>query len=255
MNDFVLNQLKIIVERAVRPVQASIARKRKMREELLAHVTGVFEEESARLGDERLAIEQTSQRFGNTAEVTGQLQQSVPAGDWFRRWWEGRPEETSLRAGVRIAGVTTLLALVVFLIALWVGGWASAWPAEALLVAGLAVLSLPAYLLGLAALAHLMESSLRGPAPYLLPADRVLRVKVTLIELCSCLFMMLWVAGLSWPNWIADWDYASAVLLTGWLAPMAILMPYSLAQSAALRRRYHDKWANLPIHDKNGAPA
>src|SRR6185369_12049910 len=49
MNDNNLIQLMTIVERAVRPVQASTSRKRKMREELLAHVTGVFEEEAAKL--------------------------------------------------------------------------------------------------------------------------------------------------------------------------------------------------------------
>ena len=47
MNESTLTQLKIIVERAVRPVRASTSRKRKMREELLAHVSGVFEEEFA----------------------------------------------------------------------------------------------------------------------------------------------------------------------------------------------------------------
>ena len=50
MNESTLIQLKIMVERAVRPVRASISHKRKMREELLAHVSDVFEEE-ARLGD------------------------------------------------------------------------------------------------------------------------------------------------------------------------------------------------------------
>ena len=70
MNESTLTQLKIIVERAVRPVRASTLRKRKMREELLAHVSGVFEEESARLGDDRAALERTALRFGNPAEVT-----------------------------------------------------------------------------------------------------------------------------------------------------------------------------------------
>jgi len=41
--------LKTIVERAVRPVRASASRKRRMREELLTHVVGVFEEERAQL--------------------------------------------------------------------------------------------------------------------------------------------------------------------------------------------------------------
>ena len=39
MNEVTLKELKIVVERAVRPVRATLARKRKMREELLAHLT------------------------------------------------------------------------------------------------------------------------------------------------------------------------------------------------------------------------
>ena len=80
MNDAVLTQLKILVERAVRPVRASSGRKRKMREELLAHVTVVFEEEAAKTGDVRVALERTAERFGNPSDLSRQLQQSVP---WF----------------------------------------------------------------------------------------------------------------------------------------------------------------------------
>jgi hypothetical protein len=85
MNPSTLTQLKILVERAVRPVRASTHRTRKMREELLGHVTAVFEEEAANLGDEGRALERTQERFGNPAELTGQLQESVPASDrWVR---------------------------------------------------------------------------------------------------------------------------------------------------------------------------
>jgi hypothetical protein len=77
MNESTLTRLKIIVER---PVRASTPRKGKMREELLAHVVGAFEEE-AKLGDDRAALERTALRFGNPAEVTSQLQESVPAGE------------------------------------------------------------------------------------------------------------------------------------------------------------------------------
>src|SRR5260221_6631955 len=93
MNESNLIQLKIIVERAVRPVRASTSRKRKMREELLAHVSGVFEEELAQPGDERAALERTALRFGNPAEVTSQLQESVSASDGIKRFWEGQPGE------------------------------------------------------------------------------------------------------------------------------------------------------------------
>ena len=45
MSDSALLKLIIIVERVVRPVHAALARKKKMREELLAHVAGVFDDE------------------------------------------------------------------------------------------------------------------------------------------------------------------------------------------------------------------
>jgi hypothetical protein len=85
MNDATLTQLKILVERAVRPVRASTYYKRKWREELLAHVTAVFEEE-AKAGDERAALAQTEKRFGDPAALTAQLQESAPRGEsiiWF----------------------------------------------------------------------------------------------------------------------------------------------------------------------------
>ena len=77
MNDVSLKELKIVVERAVRPVRATMARKRRMREELLAHLTAIFEEESAKLADERAALDQAKQRFGDPRELTGQLQETV----------------------------------------------------------------------------------------------------------------------------------------------------------------------------------
>ena len=77
MNDTVLNELKIVVERAVRPVRATMARKRKMREELLAHLVSIFEEEVGKLGNEQAALEQAKQRFGDPKELTPELQGSV----------------------------------------------------------------------------------------------------------------------------------------------------------------------------------
>jgi len=78
MNESALLKLKVVVERAVRPVRASLARKKKMREELLAHVIGVFEDEFPRCGDEQKALLQVEKRFGNSQEISQQLQQSVP---------------------------------------------------------------------------------------------------------------------------------------------------------------------------------
>ena len=114
MNESTLTQLKIIVERAVRPVRASISRRRKMREELLAHVCDVFEEESAKLGDEQAALARTRERFGESVELTDQLQASVPRRDSFAQLVEYfedfRPGESILRRAARHA----LMMLVVF---------------------------------------------------------------------------------------------------------------------------------------------
>ncbi|HEY7311356.1 MAG TPA: hypothetical protein VH643_18490 [Gemmataceae bacterium] len=115
MNESTLTQLKILVERAVRPVQASAARKRKMREELLAHVVGVFEEESAKLGDEPAALSRTQERFGQAAELTGQLQASVAPSDRAERLVEnfvGGSGESVLRLAARFAAAFGVLTSV-----------------------------------------------------------------------------------------------------------------------------------------------
>src|SRR5438477_1405417 len=80
-NESTLIQLKIIVERAVRPVRASTARKRKMREELGRPDGGTLDTGQARLRAAQADLERTQERFGQAAELTGQLQASVPRID------------------------------------------------------------------------------------------------------------------------------------------------------------------------------
>lgn len=123
MNDSTRTQLKIIVERAVRPVHATLSRKRRMREELLGHVSAVYEEEAARLGDERSAVVATEQRFGNAAELTVQLQASVPWHDRAAWYWESflkKPGTSPLYRASRLAlmtgaGCTVLIGLAFLL--------------------------------------------------------------------------------------------------------------------------------------------
>ncbi len=105
MNESNLTQLKIIVERAVRPVRASAGRKFKMREEILGHLSGVFEEESAKNVEDRIGLERTSLRFGNAAEITSQLQESVTAIDGILRRLEASPGESMLRGALRFAWI------------------------------------------------------------------------------------------------------------------------------------------------------
>jgi hypothetical protein len=247
MNESTLTQLKIIVERAVRPVRASGARKQQMREELLAHVAGVFDEE-ARLGDELAAVERTALRFGNPAEVTNQLQESLPARDAVRRFWEGRPGEPAWRTAIRVAWVsgTFALLLAAFLLAPLTVGSVGGWSREALILSLCAVLTIPAWLSGLVFLTSFMEKALYGPAGRSW-------LKVALLVAGSWLCMLLWFAAWSWPFWSAVWacPKPGAIVLAGFV--IVPLHACALAQSSLLRgqyheeRPYHEDWGRLPI--------
>jgi hypothetical protein len=266
MNESTLIQLKIIVERAVRPVRASASRKRKMREELLAHVSGVFEEELAQVGDDRAALERTALRFGNPAEVTGQLQESVPLGDSIMRSWEGRPDESMLRGALRFAWIECAIAWAALAAAFLAAGWANAWSSEELIavISGSGFLPFwllgPVWLVGIALLTHWMEPSLQGPEPLkgwpriglaklLTSAWAVPPVRHALIVGGVCVLALASV-GRRWPmhpeEW-TRWTVLSTVLLAGAMAAAAVVCAWVLVQTVAEGRRRHEEWARLPI--------
>jgi hypothetical protein len=262
MNESTLTQLKIIVERAVRPVRASTCRKRKMREELLAHVSGVFEEELTNLGDERAALERTALRFGNPAEVTCQLQETVPVSDGILRFWEGQPGESTLRGSLRLAWVFELFVLFVCCAAVFVAAWETPWSRDELL----AVVSRldfvpqwsagPLWLFVIAFVTHWMEKSFRDPAgpPKGWPriglkqsftsAWAVPKVRLALIADVLCFIPLLCIAGANWPN---NLTVPAVVLWVGSCAAWSVVCAWALVQSADARRRYHEEWARLPI--------
>ncbi len=78
-----MNALRIQVERVVRPIRASNLRKDRMREELLAHLTRLFEDERSRSGDVESAVAEATRRFGDAPALTRELQQGVP---WLERF-------------------------------------------------------------------------------------------------------------------------------------------------------------------------
>lgn len=78
MNDRTFADLGAYVDTAVLPLRARPRRKRRMREELLAHLLGIYDEEFARLADERVAAGAAKQRLGDVSELTNDLQASVP---------------------------------------------------------------------------------------------------------------------------------------------------------------------------------
>ena len=107
MTEGTVTQLKIVVERAVQPVRATFYSKRKMREELLAHLVSIFEEEMQKAGDEQAALDQTRRRFGDPRQLTGELQQAVSQGDRFLYFIENficfRAGESVLHHAARVA--------------------------------------------------------------------------------------------------------------------------------------------------------
>lgn len=114
MSEDVTTKLMVLVERAVRPVRANASRKRQMREELLAHVTAIFEEEARQPGDESSALERTRQRFGDPVELSSELKRSV--SKWNR--FEGFLQSARFRPGdslPRFVGRITVAAVVVYL--------------------------------------------------------------------------------------------------------------------------------------------
>ncbi len=134
-------RLKTCVEKAVRPVRAMERRKDAMREELHAHLSAAFEEEFARVNDSDAAVEAAVRRFGDPAELTRELERSVPPIErlLFRRvrvpglakrcsWIVGpeklikrRPHESPVRHAVRVAAINvTAFGLLILALGVWI---------------------------------------------------------------------------------------------------------------------------------------
>jgi len=123
-----MNELRLHVERIVRPIVASTHRKNRMREELLRHLTTAFDEalEEACADPSRRAIE----RLGGPAALRSELQETVPrwerllsANVIFRPLTAmeaamGSPEDDrhlrlATRAGLSVAALTLPLLLLI----------------------------------------------------------------------------------------------------------------------------------------------
>ena len=99
-----------IVERAVRPLRCGAAHKRKVREELLAHLNGIFEQERATSSDPQAALAAASKRFGDPVELSRQLESSLPRSErmtyLIERWFGWRPPESATRMMLRVSLLT-----------------------------------------------------------------------------------------------------------------------------------------------------
>jgi hypothetical protein len=233
MNDAIHTRLRVIVERAVRPVRASEARKRAMREELLSHVTAVFEEEAARPGGDEAALARTAERFGNPAALAAQLEASAPWFDPVERWvdslWFSAGESTLLRAA-RLTALCELFSLGMIgfvwneinaswrLDTLWPFGWAMV--AIALFVTSFTFLS--------SAIRELLRDA--SPAAWLRAAT---------VFAASSLAIYGWVLLIG--NRLDD------LLAVAWSMACITAVAYVTARTCDARFREHEEWAGLEL--------
>jgi hypothetical protein len=247
MNESTLTQLKILVERAVRPARATTSRKRKMREELLAHVTAVFEEE-VKLHEEAVTLARTAARFGDVGELTRQLQAAVPASDapahavasfvgvamqepvWRRAW----------RYAVAVgAFCTCLLAAFILAIGLVIGSW-SEWVTLARLPSLLAPVWMATLIFVATFLEHGMRRALFGPGGRSWPRAIVIGLLAWLLVPGLVLAWSIAVSGV----FLASLLDTLPLFLTGALAPIALVL---LVTVSIPEIRYIHEWANLPL--------
>ncbi|HEX4609639.1 MAG TPA: permease prefix domain 1-containing protein [Urbifossiella sp.] len=110
-----MNAFMVVVERAVRPVQAGPKKLLRVREELLAHLTSIYEEELARRGDESAARAEAVRRFGDPGALTVELRQSVTWSDRIdarlTRMYGWRPGDSAARYSARLALMIALVIL------------------------------------------------------------------------------------------------------------------------------------------------
>jgi hypothetical protein len=252
MNDSTLKELKIVVERCVRPVRARLARKRKMREELLAHLVSIFEEESEKLGDEQAALDRARRRFGDPRELSAELQRTVPCWDRLKSVLE-RPDKLlyyydSRESWLRLAGrhlllmgggYTTCMMLMSLVVVLARGRQAEIGfmfrvsIVSGLLAAGLSFLAVT--------LAYEIGRSLYGS-----PSERSMRRVV----LCCLGSLFIFPAVGFFVYWLLTWDFAASLVqlrLACCFAPVAPIALVLASRPFLEERRYEEEWASLQI--------
>lgn len=130
LNETRLAQMKI-VERVVRPVLANSARKRRMRDELLTHLSAIYDDELVRSGDPAVAANAAAERFGDPAELTVELQSTVPQHERlvyrFESWFGWHPPETAVswmtRVSLQLCALMLLLGVLMATIVMREIGW------------------------------------------------------------------------------------------------------------------------------------
>jgi len=118
-------ELRTQVERIVRPIRATAHRKNRMREELLAHLGELYQQELLAHPDNKVAaLTVACKRFGEPAALRAELQATVPAVERFlalplpsaQGRFQRRPGESTLDYTRRTVVWATVINAVVWLL-------------------------------------------------------------------------------------------------------------------------------------------
>jgi hypothetical protein len=254
MNQSILTQLMIAVEKSVRPLRAGVRKKDRIREEMLTHLTGVYEQELARLGDAQAAQQEALRRFGAPAALTQSLEESLTREDrwnfFAERWVGWRSNDSATAYAFRVA-LAVGFSLAVFFM-LMVG---QAWLAD--VIAGSnpnseKVLSTLAAMLTIAVVDTfffgLLYFKVRDAICGGLGASPSARMALGYGALYSSIFLVSGFAIM----FLAARDLThSLVALLPWclLAPLFALIPAWHARVHGPREIRHNQWVGLNIGD------
>jgi hypothetical protein len=244
------------VERAVRPVLASEQRKLRMREELLAHLTAIFDEEQQRLGDETAALAKSRGRFGDPAQLTVELNRTVSA--WQRlaaavEHWERQVDKSFAKETEQPLSrfaMRSLLTLSVLMIGVAIVVLGPAWLIGGLPDSGVLFLLprfLPLMLVAqwsiLVATAHVASSTANGSPRWALLFLHSVVWSTILTVLGACFWWSISQRGLN-PGEVAIMGVRTWVFIAVALVSITLVVDYSRAL-----RRQREAWTLLDIDD------
>jgi len=262
-----IRELMKAVERVVRPVRASLARKRRMRDELMAHVTAILDEEVRLPGPEGEALSRAVRRLGDPAELTVQLQQTVRAGDVMARFvdrlWLDSLHKPVLPRATRNAKVAALLSLLAFCMPVLLSLLAFATPvppfvverrwslASSLMVVFVAIGWFTLLLSALTFVVTVVENGWRKAVfgastrrlglAVLIGVARYLVIPATAF-LAFCLLEETWESAFT--GGVSDTGWVAAAAGFALLAPWVL---YRVAVRQAEELRYRDEWWALDV--------
>lgn len=88
MSESITRELMILVERVVRPLAVTLARRKRIRSEFLEQLQAIFAEVMDLQGNEQVALAATQARFGDPAEIAEELRRTVGWRDKMQLWFE-----------------------------------------------------------------------------------------------------------------------------------------------------------------------